>query len=231
MSTAFVVLIPVKPLPLAKSRLVGLAPGARSALARAFALDAVAVCAAVPRVAATYVVTDDTEVRAAATECGAGVLPDDPAGLNPALVEAALAVAGRHPGAVPTALLADVPSLTASDLEAALARIDPAAGGFVADADGTGTTLYAAADFRPAFGPGSRDAHAATGAREIALPLATLRRDVDDLPGLSAAEELGVGRHTAAVLAELAAGGGRPAPAETAAETSGAPVAGPLSGP
>ena len=203
----FVVLIPVKPLPLAKSRLIGLPPVARSALARAFALDAITASLAVARVHATYVVSDDAEVRADAAALGAGVLPDAPGGLNAALVGAARAVAERHPGAVPAALVADVPALRAADLDAALAQVAPAPGGFVADADGTGTTLYAAADLRPAFGPGSRAAHLARGAIEITLPLPTLRRDVDDLAGLAAARALGVGAHTRAVLEDLPAVG------------------------
>ena len=75
------------------------------------------------------------------------------------------------------------------------------------DASGTGTTLYAVrpgARFRPRFGPRSAEQHRAAGAVELSLPgLASLRRDVDQPRDLTAASDLGVGPHTAAVAARL----------------------------
>ena len=75
------------------------------------------------------------------------------------------------------------------------------------DASGSGTTLYAArpgARFQPRFGPRSAEQHRAAGAAELSLPgLAGLRRDVDQPRDLSAASDLGVGPHTAAVAARL----------------------------
>ena len=85
------------------------------------------------------------------------------------------------------------------DLDAALAGAVADVPSFVADAAGIGTTLYTApyARFDPRFGPGSRLAHLGTGAREIEGPLASLRRDVDDVDDLREALALGVGPHTA----------------------------------
>jgi 2-phospho-L-lactate guanylyltransferase len=51
-------------------------------------------------------------------------------------------------------------------------------------------------DFDPHFGPGSREAHLASGAREISGELSSLRYDVDDAAGLAAATRLGLGART-----------------------------------
>jgi 2-phospho-L-lactate guanylyltransferase len=71
----------------------------------------------------------------------------------------------------------------------------------VADADGVGTTMVAAASrqqFAPRFGRGSREAHVTEGAHEIVeVDVPTLRRDVDTPADLATAVELGVGVHTA----------------------------------
>ena len=69
-----------------------------------------------------------------------------------------------------------------------------------------GTTLYTAPydAFDPRYGPGSRAAHLDAGAVEVGGLLASLRRDVDDLADLAAAQALGLGPRTAAVVAGLA---------------------------
>ena len=75
---------------------------------------------------------------------------------------------------------------------------------FVADAEGTGTTLVAVRDpasFVSHFGAGSRAAHVAAGIVEITLEVSSLRRDVDTADDLAAARLLGVGPRTDAVLA------------------------------
>ena len=99
------------------------------------------------------------------------------------------------------ALCADLPALTSADLAGALSQLLRRRRRFVADAAGSGTTMYAAplAGFEPRFGPGSRRAHLDAGAAEIDGALATLRQDVDDRDDLARARELGVGRHTAAL--------------------------------
>jgi 2-phospho-L-lactate/phosphoenolpyruvate guanylyltransferase len=197
----YAVVVPVKPPARGKSRLVGLPDDRRRDLAAAFALDTVAACLAADGVARVLAVTDDVPFARRLTDAGCAAIPDGVAGdLNGSLRQAAAEVARRWPGLVPVALCADLPSLRPEDLDEALARIPADRPAFVADADGLGTTLYAAPHgaFDPRFGPDSRAAHLDAGAWEIPGELRSLRRDVDDLADLRAARVLGVGAHTAA---------------------------------
>lgn len=196
----FVVLVPVKPPALGKSRLAGLPDDRRSALATAFARDTVAAARAAARVAEVMVVTDDYAFAASAREDGCAVLPDGVSGsLNGSLVQAAAEARRRWPTYGIAGLCADLPALRADDLDAALAQV--AGPSYVADHAGTGTTLYAVLpddDFAPRFGADSAAAHAAAGAQPLAGDLVSLRLDVDDAGDLGRALVLGVGVHTAA---------------------------------
>jgi 2-phospho-L-lactate guanylyltransferase len=203
----FAVVVPVKPPAVGKSRL-GLDDDARRRLAAAFALDTVAAALAAERVGAVLVVTDDAGFSSALVGLGARAIPDGVAlDLNATLAQGAAEAARRWPDLTPVALCADLPALTAADLDAALEEAaGPLAEGgsaYVADTEGTGTTLYAApADgFEPRFGVGSAAAHAARGAVPVRAEVPTLRRDVDDLDDLDGARRLGLGRHTAALAA------------------------------
>ena len=192
------VVIPVKVLARAKSRLAGLASGEREAVALAMAADTVAAALASPAVGAVVVVSDDPSVRAEAEALGAEVIPDAPGqGLNQALVTGAGHAAARWPGRGVAALTADLPALSAGELTAALTAAGRSEHAFVPDAAGSGTTLYTArpgAVFRPLFGPQSRTRHRLAGAAELDLPgIPGLRRDVDTLADLSAAERIGLG--------------------------------------
>jgi 2-phospho-L-lactate guanylyltransferase len=204
---AWGLVVPVKRLALAKTRLRSYGDVLRAELALAFATDVVTAALACPAVAELLVVTDDPRAAAVLSALGARVEPDDPdAGLNPALSHGAeLLRAGRDLGVA--ALSADLPALRPADLAAALAALRPGRRGFVADAGGTGTTLLAAppgVELAPAYGPGSRAAHAASGGTE--LPAAPgLRLDVDTPDDLREALRLGVGAATAAVAARLGA--------------------------
>ncbi|MHB1597243.1 MAG: 2-phospho-L-lactate guanylyltransferase, partial [Streptosporangiaceae bacterium] len=101
------VVIPVKWLAHAKSRLAELTDPDRRALALAMAADTVAAALRCGLVAAVVVVTDDPLVRAAAVDLGAEVIADlQRAGLNPALVAGAEHAAGRWPGRGRAALTA-----------------------------------------------------------------------------------------------------------------------------
>ncbi len=73
------VVVPLKPLALAKSRLAA-AGGVRRALALAFALDTVAAALACEAVADVTVVTDDPTAGAELAALGAFVVPDAPGG-------------------------------------------------------------------------------------------------------------------------------------------------------
>ncbi len=203
MPSSFVVLLPVKPPARGKSRLE-VDPVRRRALAAAFALDTARACLAADRVLAVLAVTDDArfadDLRAAGCESIPDGVADD---LNESLRVAAAEAHRRWPAARPVAVCADLPSLHPADLDAALAEADTAtAPAFVVDGDGVGTTLYTAPhdDFAPRFGPASRSAHLAAGAREISGDLSSLRRDVDDAAGLAAATDLGLGAHTRLAL-------------------------------
>src|SRR5262244_3697900 len=201
--------VPVKVLAHAKSRLAVLAGPHRPALALAMAADTVAAALACPVVDRVIAVTDDAEAAGVLAGLGALVIEDEPGrGLNPALRHGAALAAARWPGAGIGALAADLPALRPAELTLGLREAAHWEHSFVPDASGAGTTLYAArpgARFWPRFGPRSAEQHRAAGAVELALPgLASLRRDVDRPRDLTAASDLGVGPRTAAVAARLA---------------------------
>ncbi len=198
--------IPVKVLAQAKSRLTGLVGQRRSDFALAMAADTIAAAVRADTVAAVLVVTDDPDVSSIAADLGAIVIADQPAsGLNEALAHGAAYSRDRWPDRGRAGLAGDLPAVQPGELTAALARAAPLGSAFVPDAEGTGTTLYAAAPgtrFRPRFGPASRDRHLASGAVEIgAEDLVGLRRDVDTVDDLRAAAKIGLGPRTAALVA------------------------------
>jgi 2-phospho-L-lactate/phosphoenolpyruvate guanylyltransferase len=204
--------IPVKVLAQAKTRLTGLAAERRSRLVLAMAADTVAAALQADSVAKVLVVTDDALVRDATGGLGAIVLPDTRAGLNEALEYGAAYAQERWPGRGRCGLAGDLPAMRSAELAAALRVAAGLGAAFVPDADGTGTALYATAPglpFRPRFGPSSRQQHLDSGAREISADetggaLVGLRRDVDTVDDLRAAVAIGLGPRT---RAELALGG------------------------
>lgn len=198
----FALLVPVKDARDAKSRLGSVGDERRMDLMAAFARDAITAARAVEGVD-VYVVGDVDALG----RLGVPVLPDRGEGsLNRALVRAADQVAA--PDLAVAALLADLPCLRTEDLAAALEEARHRGGRvYVADADGTGTTMLAAAPgeaLDPHFGAGSAAAHAASGARALTAELRSLRLDVDTTEDLAAALRFGVGVHTARVTADLA---------------------------
>ncbi|MEQ4302411.1 2-phospho-L-lactate guanylyltransferase [Plantactinospora sp. B6F1] len=196
------VVVPVKRLGSAKSRLRGALDGVpHELLALALAEDTAEAVLGCPAVRELLVVTNDPEATRALGRLGARIVAEPPAaGLNPAFTRGAAAASG---GPV-AALTADLPALRPAELAEALraAAGPPDVRRFVADAPGTGTVLLTAApgaDLDPRFGPGSAAAHTASGARPLTGAWPTLRRDVDTPADLRAAVALGLGRHTAAV--------------------------------
>jgi 2-phospho-L-lactate guanylyltransferase len=161
-------LVPLKPLTAAKSRLRGAVPGlSHETLVAALAQATIAAARTSPLVGRLVVVTEG---------------PD----LNTALREAATA----HDG--PLAVLpADLPALRPEELTEALGLCEVRS--FVPDAEGTGTVLLAApdGDLRPAFGPDSARQHERDGARRLDGDWPTLRRDVDTAADLAAVQALG----------------------------------------
>ena len=224
------VLLPVKVLAQAKSRLAALAGERRLELALALASDTVSAVVACPEVARVVVVTTDPVAGPRLSSLGALIVPEarpvaggrdsrqsawpSPDGsqhlLNAALLRGAAVAARRWPGTGLAALTADLPALRPAELADALRAAADAAGPvFVPDAAGVGTTMYAVAtagQFRPMYGGASRARHAAGGAAELVLGgIAGLRQDVDTPDDLRAAVALGVGPRTAGVAAELLA--------------------------
>ena len=202
---SWAVVIPVKRLDLAKSRLA-VSPELRRELALAMAMDSVAACLSTPSVTAVLVVTDDETAASAMRRLGAQVIPDEPdAGLNPALVHGAGVLLAGHPAAGIVALSSDLPALSPEALSALLGRAASVEAGCVADAAGTGTTVLtarSAATLAPAFGAGSLQRHRAAGAADLtSYADPRLRRDVDTTEDLADALRLGCGPATVTVVA------------------------------
>lgn len=203
--------VAIKPWSRSKSRLADLDPRSREQLARAMALDCIEVLRSLGPV---LVVGSDSETAPDLVPLGVGLMADPGGGLNHALAAAARSVA-PGPGGLLLATVADLPALDGGEL-AALADALPIAGrGFVADAEGIGTTMLLARDrpLEPLFEGASAARHRASGAAELPAG-STLRADVDDLASLHAAAALGLGPRTAQVLASLSDGpGGNGSPA------------------
>jgi 2-phospho-L-lactate/phosphoenolpyruvate guanylyltransferase len=193
------VLVPVKALPDAKSRLSGFSPDAEAhaRLVRAMREDTMQAARDAPNVARVLRIGDRPS--------GDHDLVQRGRGLNAAVAEGALYARERWPDDAVAALVGDLPALTRAELADAL---DAAAGhrrAFVADSAGTGTTLLTAmpgTDLDPGFGTGSAARHAR---RAAALPAGPgLRHDVYTESDLRAALLLGVGASTQAAVAAAA---------------------------
>ncbi|MEO8518290.1 MAG: 2-phospho-L-lactate guanylyltransferase [Dermatophilaceae bacterium] len=195
-------IVPVKGQPAAKSRLHPPPGVARADLAHAFALDTISAALACIPPAQLVVVTSDDPTAAFVRDEGARVVAETGHGLNLAArqgIEYIEAVMGPGPTAI---LLGDIPTLRPQDLSDALCACAEHARAFVPDAWGGGTVLLSALsseDLDPRFGPSSAARHAHDCVR-LELDLPALRTDVDDDQALRRAVEIGVGRHTAAVL-------------------------------
>ncbi|MBV9313245.1 MAG: 2-phospho-L-lactate guanylyltransferase [Pseudonocardia sp.] len=209
-------LVPIKTLSRAKSRLRGAAddgrgePRAHARLALALARDTVAAASAAHRVRRVVVISSDPEVASTLGADGTAVLVEgSERGLNPALEYGARVLRADAPPRPLGALQADLPALRTEELDAALAEAlalfatDRARRAFCADAEGEGTTLLlcaARAPLQPLFGGRSAARHLASGAVAMDGPWAGLRRDVDTTENLHEAALLGLGPATAAVL-------------------------------
>ncbi|HEX7834198.1 MAG TPA: NTP transferase domain-containing protein, partial [Pseudolysinimonas sp.] len=154
------VVIPLKPSAVGKSRL-----GGDAALARAIGLDTVGAARAATRVARVIVVTADEALRIE-LDAMAGievVLEPRPAGIAAAL---AAGLAGVEDVVARAALLGDLPGLIPEEFDDALAWAEASDRAFVADAEGSGTSLVTArggVPFIERFGAGSAAAHLAAG--------------------------------------------------------------------
>jgi len=210
--------IPVKRLSAAKTRLTPLPTARRADLALAFVHDCVVAASAAAEVAQVLVVTADPDAARSLSGLGARIVPEPTpsravvmAGsaeheqlqdrLNAAISFGAERSRQERPDLRVGALTGDLPSLRTRELSAVL-NLGAAIEGrsFVPDAAGTGTTLLlssAIGVLDPQFGLHSRDRHASSGAVELLGAGGSVRQDVDTLTDLEAALRLGVGAHTA----------------------------------
>lgn len=212
--TTWTVVIPVKALTAAKSRLTpAVTAPMRLALARAFALDTIEAARAARDVGRIIVVTGEVELGTHVPHLVEVVHETPGAGLGSA-IELGVEVA-RFEHDVPVAvLLGDLPAMRPEELDAALGAAARHPLAFVRDADGTGTTLATARAGEPltaAFGGGSAARHAASGFIDLVEvePAAIrpgVRNDVDTIEALELVLQRGVGRRTAATVAVLVEG-------------------------
>ncbi len=188
MTSTVDLVVPVKPLLKAKSRLRGAADGgigeprAHARLAMALARDTIDAVRAAPAVRHLLVISSDPVVAAELGVFGVDVMPDGPVpGLNRAYERGAALLRSRDPATAVGALQADLPALRPDELDDAIASALAlfAAGArraFVADAEGTGTTFLLAAPgtaLDPRFGADSAHRHedpAPTRWRGLARP-------------------------------------------------------------
>ena len=192
------VVIPVKALPAAKSRLTPATadPAAHRRLVEAIRADTIDAVLAAPGVARVLLVADRPD--------GAPLRPLETLvqtrpGLNGAIRDAAEHAARHWPADGFAVLVGDLPALRPDELADALTVAAPA-GGFVRDAAGPGTPMLATPPGhapQPRFGAGSAAAHASGVAELAAGP--GLRLDVDTADDLDAATTLGLGPATSAV--------------------------------
>jgi 2-phospho-L-lactate guanylyltransferase len=207
MSIRWSLVIPVKTLVAAKTRMAAATGPHRTRLAVAVACDTVSAALSCPLVARVIVVTADPAAAGPLGALGAVVVSDPDHGLNTALRTGAAHALRMAPGDHVGALQADLPALRPAELTLALAAAAEFDQMFVPDALDVGTTFYGVRPgmpFSPRFGGESRAKHLAGGAKELTLEgIDSVRRDVDTPDDLRAAIALGLGRHTAAVVAEL----------------------------
>ncbi|KAB8177349.1 2-phospho-L-lactate guanylyltransferase [Microbispora catharanthi] len=209
------IVVPVKTLIRAKTRLAAAAGPHRADLAVAVASDTVAAALRCPLVARVVVVTADPLPARRLAALGAHVVADPDRGLNTALRTGAEEAVRLAPDDAVGALQADLPALRPAELETVLAAAPEFDQAFVPDAAEVGTTFYGVrpgVSFRPGFGGESRVRHLSRGAKELTPPgIASVRRDVDTVEDLRDALVLGVGPATAEVAA-LILGGTAPRP-------------------
>ena len=198
----FAAIVPIRSWATGKSRL-NLDDAERTALGRAFALDVLDVLDESPDVDLVVVVTADDDVRSSVR--GAEMLHDSGHSLDDAVAQGCehVVASGRSRVVV---VPSDLPCLTTAALSDVLAMSTDHEHAYGPDAEGEGTTLVVSQDASSlvtSYGPGSAAAHRTSGLVPLLDAPPEARRDVDTLAHLREAETLGVGAHTAAVIAEL----------------------------
>lgn len=205
-------LVPVKSLARAKTRLRGAADGgvgspeAHLRLALALARDTITAAAGAAVVHRVVAICSDVTVRETLAQDGVETIGEDRvAGLNPVLRYGAALLRAANPAVAVGALQADLPALRSQELDRAVREgLTTGRRVFCTDRSGRGTTLLLAPPplpLDPLFGPESAAAHRAGGAQELTGRWPGLRCDVDTVADLAVAVGLGIGPFTRAALA------------------------------
>ncbi|MDV6270656.1 2-phospho-L-lactate guanylyltransferase [Rhodococcus globerulus] len=193
LQTPWAVIVPIRKLSQAKSRLEVGEGGNRARFAVAFLTDTLSALRGCPQVGLTVLVTPDLSLSGTG---GCRVVHDDGTGIDRAVNVGRDALV-RHGHAGPVAVvLPDLPALDASELSAVLNSTQQSGNAFVSDADLTGTTCVTASSaetLTTAFGEGSARRHRNLGLRELLLDVPSVRQDVDTVEQLMRAHELGLG--------------------------------------
>lgn len=202
--------VPVKRLPDAKSRLRGtVRPEEHTNLVLAVLLDTVTAAAQADGVRRVLVVSSDPTVAGVLAAEGFECVPEGRSpGLNEALRHGAAVLRQSDRTGQIGALQADLPALRPTDLAAAIKTADGRRA-FCADRQTTGTTLLlstAGEPLNPRFGIGSARKHAASGAMALTDSWDSLRCDVDTVEDLLVARDLGLGQRTSELLCAMACG-------------------------
>lgn len=198
-------IVPAKSLDRAKGRLAGLlTEGERRGLALAMLEDVVRALRAVPQLDTVTVVSPDAEVLAKAGELGAGAIAEPPSlrGINQALQYAAEKIQEQGADTL-LVVLADIPSLRPTDIEAVLEALPARQGLVICPSARKGTSVLA---MRPPalvpfrFGPDSFKLHrreaAARGIEARVMRIESLANDIDEPDDLRAFSSQPLGEAT-----------------------------------
>ena len=193
----------LKPTEVSKSRLGTLPVPLRRRLARCMALDTLSALASATD--QLVVVTDDPTIEGRLQQAGISALmaaEPVPGGMNEALRLGDQLLLDRGHTRV-LAAVGDLPAITADAVGGLLRSSADLTRAFVADRSGYGTTMLIAAAGRldPRFQGASARAHRMSGAVPVADPDPRLSSDVDAADDLDAVIALGVGAHTAGLIA------------------------------
>lgn len=193
-------LVPAKRLDEAKSRL------GRHDLTLPFLSDVVFALQGSKHIDQVSVISSDPDIRKHMTDLGCSVISEPNSGGLSAAIATGLQWCDDREIAHVLVALGDLPCLNAAHVDEFLTAGSSNAASFLADAEGTGSTLWMRTTRTapaPRFGFRSRAAHRESGAYEIeGSNFSGARRDVDTQVNLWDAIRIGVGLQTNRALSE-----------------------------
>ncbi|MDF3307920.1 2-phospho-L-lactate guanylyltransferase [Rhodococcus sp. T2V] len=198
----YAVVVPIRSLRTAKSRLQTESDVMRAQLALAFFLDTITALERSTEVERIVVVSRDATVQGwVRGRCD--IVPDGEIGL-PAAIDRGIERLRRlrHSGSV-AVVLPDLPYATTDAFDLLLASARGRLRAFLADVAGTGTTCVTAASTEAVvhrFGPNSARAHTEAGLAALDVPVPNLRNDIDVLDDLRQRHAQSPGNATKKIL-------------------------------